>query len=105
MGLLRKAAVTAGRGESGGEEQASAPAESDQARGPGLLKRSIKALEAGIQALPLQAEEISLSAPAPVEALEEPSPAALAIELAEKDAETGVQPIQFESRTLTAEPE
>ncbi|MGA2641850.1 MAG: hypothetical protein ABSG21_13225, partial [Spirochaetia bacterium] len=105
MGLLRKAAVSAGRSESGSEEQAAAPAESDQARGPGLLKRSIKALQAGFEALPLETEEIPIIAPVPGEALQEPSPSALAIELAEKDVETGLQPIQFETRTSAAEPE
>jgi hypothetical protein len=80
MGLLRKAAVTAGLGESGSRKQAAAPYESDRPKGPGLLGRSIKALRPGT--LP-----------------EAPSTAPLAIELAEKNAETDLQPIQFQVRS------
>ncbi len=80
MGLLRKAAVTAGLVETGSREQSAASYESDRPKGPGLLGRSIKALR---------------PAPRP----EAPSTAPLAIELAEKNAEIDLQPIQFQVRS------
>jgi hypothetical protein len=85
MGLLRKAAATAGRGETGSREPGAAPAERDQPKGPGLLRRSIKALQ------PAQ--------------LPESSAAPLAIELAEKSAEIDILPIRFQTLARDAEPE
>ncbi len=89
MGLLRKAAVTAGRGDPGSGEPIAAVPARGRPKGPGLLGRSIKALREEVQALP---EETSPSTP-------------LSIELAEKSVESDVQPIQFQTRVAAVEAE
>ena len=66
MGLLRKAGVTAVRADTGRAEPAAAPARKAATHGPGLLRRSIRALQ---------------SAQHPVSA-----PPLLSIELAEREA-------------------
>jgi len=85
MGLLRRAATTAGRGDSGSIEPAAAPVEREQPKGPGLLRRSIKVLESEML-VPVQ-EDVPSG---------ELSGSPLSIELAEKDAEPDLLPIRFE---------
>jgi hypothetical protein len=79
MGLLRKAAATTGRGET---ETAGPPAAPGTLRpkGPGLFKRSIKALKA----------DLAVSGQAA-------PPAGLAIELAGKQADSGIVPFQVKT--------
>jgi hypothetical protein len=72
MGLLRKAAVSADRGGRGIAEPAAAPAKKAPQRGPGLLQRSIRAL---------QSARSSKTSPAK---LITPAPSSLSIELAER---------------------
>ena len=80
MGLLRKAAATAGRGETGSSEPAAAPAANEHVKGPGLLRRSLKALR-----------------PEPILEPSADSQAPLAIELARMDAEPGLVPFRIET--------
>jgi hypothetical protein len=83
MGLLRKAAVSADRGDRGRAEPAPAPARKIPQRGPGLLQRSLRALQSarGPQAHPAAAT----------------APASLSIELAER-APSEILPFKVETQ-------
>ena len=102
MGLLRKAASTAGLVEKGSAGSAAAPAESGRPKGPGLFKRSMKALQ-----IELQAPAAPASSPAdPSTDTDRPSESApLAIELAAGLSDAGIIPFRTDTAERSAEPE
>jgi len=103
MGLLRKAAVAGDRGESGGRKPGDQE-DPHRRRGPGLLRRSIKALEQ------IPARETALVEPPPAEpprhvkpaaraehAPSAPAPSQLSIELADGGSVEVPMPVRVEA--------
>ena len=107
MGLLRKAASTAGpvgTGNAASVAAPAAPAKSTRPKGPGLFKRSMKALQTDLQSP-------APPVPEPAAQLIETAPdsdrlsGSLSIELAAQPPETAILQFRSETSERTAEPE
>jgi hypothetical protein len=106
MGLLRKAAATAGLVQTGSAESASASPDGGRPKGPGLFKRSIKALQTETQAPePAPASgEPAQAVPASVTSDRQTTSMPLAIELAGRQPEPDILPFRIETPEQPAEP-